>query len=118
MKRWEDAEKQFKLALEVDPKDANTHYNYGIILAEMERWEEAEKQFKLALEVDPKHNASIHNNYGTILEEMERWEEAEEQYKLALEADPKQCIYTLQLWKFPRGNWGASKRLKNSISLL
>jgi Tfp pilus assembly protein PilF len=87
MGRWDEAEVQYKLALKADPDNASIHYNYGILLAEMEREDEAEEQFKFTLKADP-NNASIYNNYGTLLEEMGRWEEAEEQYNLALKADP------------------------------
>jgi tetratricopeptide (TPR) repeat protein len=83
-----EAEEQYKLALESDPKHVNTHSNYGILLYDMGRLEEAEEQYKLALESDPKH-VSTHSNYGILLYDMGRLEEAEEQYKLALESDPK-----------------------------
>ncbi|AKB74887.1 cellulose synthase subunit BcsC [Methanosarcina lacustris Z-7289] len=88
MGRPEEAEEQYKLALETDPKHVNTHINYGNLLSEMGRPEEAEEQYKLALETDPKHVAT-HYNYGNLLLEMGRPEEAEEQYKLALKTDPK-----------------------------
>jgi len=83
----EEAENQYKLALEADPNDAATHSNYGILLDDLGRMEEAENQYKLALEADPNH-AGIHSNYGILLDDLGRMEEAENQYKLALEADP------------------------------
>ena len=49
MGRVDEAEKQFKLALEINPYDSITHYNYGLILYKMGRMEEAEEQYKLAL---------------------------------------------------------------------
>ena len=59
MGRKDEAEEQYKLALEANPKDVITHYNYGILLKEMGRKEEAEEQYKLALEVDPKCEYSL-----------------------------------------------------------
>ncbi|RPJ70567.1 MAG: hypothetical protein EHM20_15355 [Alphaproteobacteria bacterium] len=49
MGRMEEAEKQCKLALEADPNDAITHYNYGLLLYNMDRMEEAENQYKIAI---------------------------------------------------------------------
>lgn len=82
-----EAEEQYKLALESDPKHVNTHLNYGNLLKQMGLREEAEEQYKLALELDPKH-INTHYNYGNLLSDMERLEEAEEQYRLALKSDP------------------------------
>jgi tetratricopeptide (TPR) repeat protein len=83
-----EAEEQYKLVLEADPKNVNTHYNYGNLLKQMGRREEAEEQYKLALEADPKH-VNTHSNYGILLSDMGRREEAEEQFKAAIELDPK-----------------------------
>ncbi len=83
----QEAEDQYKLALEADPNDVATHYNYGNLLKNMGRMEEAEDQYKLALEADPK-NVSALSNYGILLYKIGRLEEAEDQYKLALEIDP------------------------------
>jgi len=88
MGRLDEAEEQYKLALESDPKNVNTHYNYGILLSDMERLDEAEEQYKLALESDPKH-VNTHSNYGNLLFDMGRLDEAEEQYKTAIELDPQ-----------------------------
>jgi len=41
MGRPEEAEKQYKLTLAVDPKHSATHYNYGLLLKQMRRLEEA-----------------------------------------------------------------------------
>ncbi|WP_292379063.1 tetratricopeptide repeat protein [Methanosarcina sp. UBA289] len=83
-----EAEEQYKLALESDPKHVNTHYNYGILLSDMGRLDEAEEQYKLALESDP-NDASTHSNYGILLQKIGRLEQAEEQYRIAINLDPK-----------------------------
>ncbi|WP_440947878.1 tetratricopeptide repeat protein [Methanosarcina sp. T3] len=87
MGRNSEAEEQYKLAIESDPNDVDTHSNYGIFLSEMGRPSEAEEQYKLAIESDP-NNVDTHSNYGNLLSEMGRPSEAEEQYKLAIESDP------------------------------
>ena len=50
MERYEEAEEQYLLALEADPKDTDIHWNYGILLEELGRKEEAAMQYLLALE--------------------------------------------------------------------
>ena len=40
------------LALEADPTDVDTHYNYGILLEELGRQEEAAMQYLLALKAN------------------------------------------------------------------
>ena len=88
MGHYEEAEKQYMLALEANPNNAAVHCYYGLLLLEMGRKEEAEKQYLLVLEADP-NNAAVHNDYGVFLEEIGRYEEAEKQYQFALEANPK-----------------------------
>jgi len=87
MHRLEEAEEQYKLAIEANPNDSSTHSNYGVLLYNMGRMEEAENQYKLALEADP-NDSSTHSNYGLLLCNMGCMTEAEEQYKLAIEANP------------------------------
>ena len=48
----EKDEKQYQLALEANPADADAHYNYGNLLEQLERYVEAEKQYQLAIELD------------------------------------------------------------------
>ncbi len=89
MGRQGEAEEQYKMALEADPKHVATHYNYGNLLSEMRRQKEAEEQYKMALEADPKHLAT-HSNYGILLKQMGHQQEAEEQFKASIELDPKE----------------------------
>jgi tetratricopeptide (TPR) repeat protein len=54
MERWEEAEEQYKLALDRDPSDADIHRSYGNLLTETKRLEEAEEQYKIALKINQK----------------------------------------------------------------
>ncbi|AKB48215.1 hypothetical protein MSKOL_2438 [Methanosarcina sp. Kolksee] len=100
-----EAEEQYKLALESDPKHVNTHSNYGLLLSDTDRLDEAEEQYKLSVESDP-NDASTHSNYGNLLKQMDRFDKAEEQYKLALDSDPNNAIthsnYGLLLYDMDR----------------
>ncbi|MGB9131824.1 MAG: tetratricopeptide repeat protein [Methanosarcina sp.] len=82
-----EAEKQYKLVLEIDPFNISAHYNYGILLKHTGRTNEAEEQYKFSLKIDPA-NINVHLNYGSLLAETGRLEEAEEQFRLALEFSP------------------------------
>jgi tetratricopeptide (TPR) repeat protein len=66
MNHKEEAEMQYKLALEANPKHVATHRNYGTLLREMGRNEEAEKHYKIAIELDPNEPDS-HVAYGILL---------------------------------------------------
>jgi Tfp pilus assembly protein PilF len=60
MERWGEAEEQYKIAMDLNPNDADIHCSYGDLLAEMERNKEAEEQYKLALKINP--NMKMHTN--------------------------------------------------------
>jgi len=83
----ETAEKQYRLAIESDPKLAGPHSNLGNLLKDLQRMDEAEKQYRLAIESDPNH-ATAHYNLGVLLNDLGRKVEAEEQYRLAIKSDP------------------------------
>ncbi len=59
MGRPEEAEEQYKLALETDPKHVATHYNYGILLSEMGRPEKALHENPLKGAVSPLIGAAV-----------------------------------------------------------
>ncbi|PWB56516.1 MAG: hypothetical protein C3F06_01130 [Candidatus Methanoperedenaceae archaeon] len=83
-----EAEEQYRLAIETNPKIARAHSSYANLLRELNREEEAEEQYRLAIETNPKY-AVAHSNYAILLGELNRNEEAEEHYRLAIEANPK-----------------------------
>ena len=66
MGRNDEAEKQYKIALGIDPNSANIHSAYGTLLRQMGRNEEAEEQYKKALSLDPNH-LNAHGAYGLLL---------------------------------------------------
>ncbi|MCK4735560.1 MAG: tetratricopeptide repeat protein, partial [Methanophagales archaeon] len=87
--RYEDAEKEFKKALELNPNDYLTHNDYGVLLHNWKRYDEAEREFKDALGLNPekKDEASIHINLGALFEEWGcygHYEEAKSEYEEAI----------------------------------
>jgi len=50
MSRYNEAEKHYRKALEIDPKFASAHNNLILLLIEMNRHDEAKEQYRDALE--------------------------------------------------------------------
>lgn len=113
LKRYDDAEEHYKLALNLDPKNAGIHYNLAVCYGTQERYALAERLFFKAVELDIgnifyqamyakflRHLGALksekysriklarrHNDYAILLKEVGQYEEAEEQYNLAVVVD-------------------------------
>jgi serine/threonine-protein kinase len=86
--RWEEAEREFKRAIETNPNDANAHYFYAhMCLVPQKRFDEAMVEYRKALELDPL-SGIINTNYGHGLMIAGRLDEAREQLRKTMELDP------------------------------
>lgn len=85
---WEDAEREFKQAIELDPNSANSYREYGLYLSCAGRNEEAIRETERARSLDP---FSLSTNFavGWTLIGARRYDEAIEQFRRALEMDPR-----------------------------
>lgn len=52
MKRYDESEKQFQIALKLNPNNKSCHVNYGILLMDTGRYDSAVEEFKNVIEVD------------------------------------------------------------------
>ena len=88
--RNDEAEEQFKRALELEPRNPGVLGNYALFLTDVRgAHDRAEEFYKRALEADPK-NADHLGNYALFLTNVRRdHDRAEEFYKRAIKADPK-----------------------------
>ncbi|MFN3528042.1 MAG: tetratricopeptide repeat protein, partial [Candidatus Altarchaeaceae archaeon] len=86
-KQYEEAEKEYREAIRINPYYAEAHNNLGILLAELKRYEEAEKEFREAIRINP-NLAEVHNNLGILLVGLERYEEAEKEFREAIRINP------------------------------
>ncbi len=84
---WAGAEPEWRRALELDPKAANTHAYFAHFLAIVGRTDEALPHSERALELDP-FNALFHALYGTVLCFDRRYDEALAAANTALAMQP------------------------------
>lgn len=84
---WEAAEREFKLAIELNPNHANGHLFYAGFLASSGRLEEGIVEVNRAQELDP-FSLAISAQRGFILENARRYDEAIEQLRRVIAMDP------------------------------
>jgi eukaryotic-like serine/threonine-protein kinase len=86
--KWNDTEKEFRRAIELNPNDATAHYFYAFIfLMPQNRIEESLEEFRKALSLDPL-SGIVNVNYGLTLMVAHRTPEAIAQMQKVLERDP------------------------------
>ena len=71
-------------ALQIDPKDPNSHNSHGLILSKLNRTEEAELSCRKAIELKPDF-PEAYNNLGIALFRLNKMDEAEANYRKAIE---------------------------------
>jgi tetratricopeptide (TPR) repeat protein len=87
-REWGAAEREFKRAIELDPRNANTHYFYGwLVLQPMDRLDEAITEVKKSLEIDPLALA-VNSNLGRLYFYQRQYAHALQQYRRTLEIEP------------------------------
>jgi serine/threonine protein kinase/tetratricopeptide (TPR) repeat protein len=86
--KWNDTEREFRRAIELNPNDATAHYFYAFIfLMPQNRIEESLEEFRKALSLDPL-SGIVSVNYGLTLFVAHRTPEAIAQMRKVLERDP------------------------------
>jgi len=84
---WSGAEKEFKLGLQLDPKNATGHHWYAELLLFIGKPKEAFKEIDIAVELDPV-SQGILKDKGIFQYYMEQYDEAMETALTTLEIDP------------------------------
>jgi len=86
--RWNEAEAEFRRALEINPNNASAHYFYGFtLLMPQLRLDEALREFQSALSLDPL-SPIINTNYGWTLMVAQRYDDSMAQYQRTTQRDP------------------------------
>lgn len=92
------ADKHFRRATDINPKDSQAQNNYGNFLCRNNRWKDAEQRF-LKAATDPLYPAPhmAYTNAGTCANTAKDIEKAELYWRKALEIDPKFAPALLQM---------------------
>ena len=84
---WEEAERDFQRALEINPSFGMAHHDYGWFLVAMERFDEGIEHMKRAQRLDPL-SPLANSDVGWVYLMARRYDEAIEQIKRTLELEP------------------------------
>ena len=85
---WQEAEREFQRAIELNPGYATAHHWYGLYFSwNPGRFDEALAELKRAQELDPL-SLIINASLGEALDNLGRYDEAIEQLRETLELDP------------------------------
>ena len=84
---WDEALREYRRALELNPNDGNTHQWLGLTLSWMGRHDEAIVELKRAVELEPL-NLKYNSNLGQVYRNARRYDLALEQHQKTVEIDP------------------------------
>ncbi len=84
---WEEAEKEYKLAIELSPNYATAHHWYAESLSAVGRFDESFAEYKRALELDPL-SLAISTDLGLAYYLSRQYDRAIEHLKKLRETDP------------------------------
>ena len=84
---WKGAEREFKLGLQLDPKNSTGHHWYAELLLFLGRTEEAFKEIDIAVELDP-ISQGILKDKGIFQYYMGRYDDAMQTALTTLDLDP------------------------------
>ena len=100
-----EADKYFRKAISLNPKDSKAHNNYGTFLCNQNRIKQAEKEFLLAVENPLYVQAdAAYANAGKCLLKIPDKAKAEEYFKKSLQTNPAQrsALYQMAKVSFER----------------
>ncbi len=86
--KWEEAERHFLRAIEINPSLGLAHHDYSWFLVSMGRLDEGIEQMKLAQRLDPL-SPLANSDVGWVYLMARRYDEAIEQIKRTLEIEPR-----------------------------
>jgi serine/threonine-protein kinase len=115
-RQWDEAIKDYRKALKIDPRSAPAHNNIGLALKGQGPWNEAIHHYRLAVQLDP-GLAPAHCNLGVILAYSGRLDEAIEHFREALRFDPGFALahYHLGVALLAKDRFDAAKDNKQQI---
>ena len=120
-KKFAEAAKEYKNALQKDPKFAPSAYNLGNAMYQQKKFENARQVFNGAAKLsdDKQFNAAANYNIGNSYLEEKKWQEAIEAYKSALRKNPQDeatkynLSYAQAMLKNQKGGGGKNNQNKD-----
>jgi tetratricopeptide (TPR) repeat protein len=94
--KFDEAEGDYKQAIDLAPNDSNPHMALGNLYVQENKPPLAQAEFMRVLELDPK-NAPAHVALGDLYNNQAQYPMAESQYRAALALDPSQSQYHADL---------------------
>jgi len=94
--KWEEARKELKLAVELNPKFVNAHSYYAELLDILRENKKAREHINIALSIDP-FFPMMHILSGILYYHEGRFKESLDEYKKASELDPISSQYWIWL---------------------
>ncbi len=87
--RWEDAERELRRAIEMNPNYSNAHYFYAFsVLFPQKRFDQGLAEYQKALALDPL-SSILNTNYAAALMVANRFDESLAQFRKTFDIDPK-----------------------------
>ncbi len=99
--QYDEAIKEFSLALEKNPEHVYAHLGLAITYMQMERYDEAEVKFNKTIEMAPEL-AAAYADRGILYDRTEQYQLALSDYKKALTLDSEILEGPGFLWRFMR----------------
>lgn len=99
--QYDDAVKEFSIALEKNPNHTHAHLGLAITYMQMERYEEAEAEFNKTIELEPAMAVAFADR-GILYDRTEQYQLALADYKKALALDSEILEGPGWLWRFMR----------------
>lgn len=105
-----EAEKAYKIGLNLHPHSLNAYNNLGIVYRQLGKNEQAEEAFQKALYYHPSFVEAFYN-LGNVYVTQQRWEDAQQAYQQALERglDIPQLYFKLGQIEHIKGNINQAK---------
>ncbi len=88
LEHYEEAEGNYRKALELEPDNPDHHNNLGILFAQTNRLADAEAEFRLAIGLSS-YDPVYHNNLGGLLVSMERYPDALTEFEKSITLNDK-----------------------------
>ena len=106
----DNAEKEFRVALALNPNEEMAHNNLGLIYVQKGKLAEAEEEYKKELEINPYYD-DVYFNLGLLYWNQKKYNEAIKNWKKTLELNPNyiEALKALTLYYYEQKNTEKTK---------